>query len=112
MDWDDEFTVGSENVSTRRKYLVVVIYDISDNTRRYKMGKMLSGYGYRVQRSAFECYLTAKQYEHVVAKAKALINEKEDLLRIYKIAGKPEIVYFGNIGLIDDDEVLINIMGM
>lgn len=40
FDYEDHFTV-------------VIIYDIIENKRRNRLAKLLSGYGYRVQRSSF-----------------------------------------------------------
>ncbi len=71
------------------------------------MSKLLSGYGHRVQRSAFECVLTRSQYEKIMLKARSIIDEKCDLLRIYKLAGNTEVTVFGNIGLLDDDDCII-----
>ena len=36
------------------KVFVLIIYDIVDNKRRLKLAKFLAGYGFRVQKSAFE----------------------------------------------------------
>ena len=41
-----------------RKYVVVIIYDISEDKQRLKMAKFLNSYGHRVQKSAFEACLT------------------------------------------------------
>ena len=52
---ENEFIVEDE-----RRYIVLVIYDITDNKRRNRMVKYLERYGMRVQRSAFEAFLTKK----------------------------------------------------
>ncbi len=36
----------------------VAVYDISSNKERTKVAKILSGFGFRVQQSAFECRLS------------------------------------------------------
>ena len=51
-----------------RKYVVVIIYDISEDKQRLKMAKFLNSYGHRVQKSAFEACLTEKQYDNFIAK--------------------------------------------
>ena len=38
------------------RYLVA--YDISDNRERYQVDKLLQGFGFRRQKSVFECRLT------------------------------------------------------
>lgn len=40
------------------KYLILIIYDISDNKHRLEISKLLEGYGTRIQKSAFEAWLT------------------------------------------------------
>ena len=50
---ENEFIVEDE-----RRYIVLVIYDITENKRRNRMVKCLERYGVRVQRSAFEAFLT------------------------------------------------------
>ena len=50
----------------RRKYLIVVIYDITDNKRRVAFAKYLQGFGVRVQKSAFECILSSSKYDKLI----------------------------------------------
>jgi CRISPR-associated protein Cas2 len=57
------FTFDDFVSEERRKYLIVVIYDIIDNKRRARFAKYLLGFGERVQKSAFECILTSAKYE-------------------------------------------------
>lgn len=66
-----------------KKFIVLVIYDIVDNKVRGKMVKLLNHYGVRVQKSAFEAFITRRQYERLKREAPALINPEEDSLRIY-----------------------------
>ena len=44
------------------KEFILIIYDIVENKKRVKFAKLLSGYGIRVQKSAFEAMLTKQQY--------------------------------------------------
>jgi len=90
-----------------RTYLVVIIYDIVDNKRRSKMAKTLLGYGERVQRSAFECHLTLRKYEAMISDALMFIDQKEDLLRVYRLAGNTEVRMWGNVPETVDDDVII-----
>ena len=46
-----------------QKSLVLVIYDIIDNKRRTRLVKILEGFGFRVQKSAFEARLSERQYQ-------------------------------------------------
>lgn len=67
----------------RKRYLILIIYDIRDDKRRYKLSNFLQGYGLRVQESAFEASLTDKQIDEIVVKIPSLIAEEDDV-RIYK----------------------------
>ncbi|GAB1476809.1 hypothetical protein MASR2M70_16450 [Bacillota bacterium] len=97
----DEITKGNyfdffaEAIPSKRKYLIVVIYDISDNKRRTKLGKLLESYGFRVQKSCFECRLTPSKYKSLLEEVNPYIG-KEDLLRIYKILNVEDVVIFGD----------------
>lgn len=42
------------------RYIVLIIYDITDNKRRLSMVRCLEQFAVRVQKSAFEGFLTPK----------------------------------------------------
>ena len=90
----------------RRKYLIVVIYDIVDNKRRSAFAKYLQGFGVRVQKSAFECILPQAKYEKLIQGIPKLITN-EDLVRVYKLTSNADIKVWGNIDLVEETEVLI-----
>lgn len=69
----------------KKEFVVLMIYDITDNKRRAKMVKCLESYGTRVQKSAFEGLLTQKQYEKMMKAAQNLIEEDEDSFRVYVV---------------------------
>lgn len=72
----------TENVD-EKKYIVLIIYDITDNKMRNKMVNLLQRYGLRVQKSAFEAYITKRKYQKLLQEAPALIDTGTDSLRIY-----------------------------
>lgn len=90
----------------RRKYLVVVIYDIVDNRRRAAFAKYLQGFGVRVQKSAFECILPNAKYEKLIKGIPKLIG-KEDQIRVYKLTSNADIRAWGTVDLIEEEEVVI-----
>lgn len=90
----------------RRKYLVVVIYDIVDNRRRAKFAKYLQGFGVRVQKSAFECILPNANYEKLIKGIPKLIGA-EDQIRVYKLTSNADIKAWGTMELIEEEEVVI-----
>jgi len=93
---NDDFEVISS------KKLIVVIYDIVDDKRRRKMVKCLESYGIRVQKSAFECYVDDTMYKNLIKKMEKIIDEKEDLLRVYRLTGIYNIECWGNIKLFEN----------
>ncbi|HHU31856.1 MAG TPA: CRISPR-associated endonuclease Cas2 [Clostridia bacterium] len=90
----------------RRKYLIVVIYDIIDDKRRAAFAKYLQGFGVRVQKSAFECILSGAKYEKLIKGIPKLIAA-EDLVRVYKLTGNADIKVWGTVGLMEQEEVVI-----
>ena len=64
---------------------LVVCYDIPDDRRRNRVGKMLEGFGNRVQKSVFECDLTPKQVERLKQRLGKVTKSPEDSLRFYAL---------------------------
>lgn len=75
---------------------MVICYDIPDDRRRAKVGKVLEGFGTRVQRSVFECDLTPKQIQRLKQKLGRVTKSPDDSLRYYYLCahciGKIEVV--------------------
>ena len=77
---------------------VLATYDINTETakgrrRLKKVAKICEGFGQRVQKSVFECTLTAPQYEQFKHRLIRNIDETEDSLRLYKLTqGRTETV--------------------
>lgn len=67
----------------KRKFIVLVIYDIVDNKSRLKMVKCLEKYGVRVQKSAFEALLNNNQYTRLMKECSRIIDTEVDSLRVY-----------------------------
>ena len=80
------------------RFLVLVIYDISNDRRRNKMVKFLNSFGIRVQESAFECILNQKAYNKLLKEIK-LYRTDADYLRVYKMFGNTEISSWDEIGI-------------
>lgn len=97
----NEFEIVGE-----RRYIVLIIYDITDNKTRNKMVACLEKYGLRVQKSAFEAYLTKDKYEKLVHESKGLINMETDSLRIYLLANHTSVRSWG-VGDCHVDDVII-----
>ena len=91
MDYEEnEFLAEDE-----RRYIVLVIYDITDDRRRTRMVKCLERYGIRVQKSAFEAFLTEKKYERMMELTSGLIDPATDSLRVYLLANHTSVRSWG-----------------
>lgn len=91
MDYEEnEFLVEDE-----RRYIVLVIYDITDDRRRTRMVKCLERYGIRVQKSAFEAFLTEKKCERMMELTSGLIDPATDSLRVYLLANHTSVRSWG-----------------
>ncbi|MGO5160383.1 MULTISPECIES: CRISPR-associated endonuclease Cas2 [unclassified Bilifractor] len=88
------------------KYIVLIIYDISDNKHRLKISKYLNSFGQRVQKSCFEARLNKNQYRRLIEGLKKKLKE-DDNVRVYKILGQEEIETFGNKDYEELEDVII-----
>ncbi len=104
---EDFLSTDESDIKEKRKYIVLVIYDVVDNKRRSKLAKYLKSYGFRVQRSSFEAIIDNKAYNDLVNNVDNYININEDLLRIYKISGNAIIKTWGKIGKTELEDVII-----
>ena len=82
------FFWNTENQTKTKNVYVLVIYDIVNNKRRTKLAKCLQGYGFRVQKSAFEAMISERLYKKLIDEIPQMIDKEEDSVRIYRIIGK------------------------
>ena len=107
---EDDYTSEEIEVLSKvgnRTYLILVIYDVVDNKKRYRIAKTMKGYGQWVQRSAFECHLTLRQYEKMIRDIMPYFDFEKDLLRIYKLTGQAEIKVYGKIEITEDEDLIV-----
>lgn len=93
--------------SHNKKIYVLIIYDICDNRRRTAFAKKMNGYGFRVQKSAFEALIPTNLYRKLLDEIPRLIDAAEDSVRIYRISGYGEVSLFGINESIENEEVII-----
>ena len=98
---------NTEEIQNTRKIYVLIIYDIVSNRRRVAFAKKMSGYGFRVQKSAFEAMITENWYTELIAGIPQMIDKTTDSVRVYKISGNGEVNLFGVNSVIEDEEVII-----
>ncbi len=65
--------------------LVVVVYDIPNDRRRLNLSNLLEGYGRRVQKSVFECFLSMADMKKLYAQIQKRVKPEEDNVRFYWI---------------------------
>lgn len=88
---------------------IIVSYDIVDNKRRARIAKVLKSYGYRVQKSVFECRLDDdRNYLKMKRDIEKTINRDEDSIRYYFLCGRCQ----GNVevsgwGVVREEEDVI-----
>lgn len=85
---------------------VLVIYDISDTKQRNQLVKFLNGFGYRVQKSAFEAILPQKKYLKLVNGLKKYAKAP-DSIRVYKWNKKAKMIQFGKNITINEEKIVI-----
>lgn len=88
------------------KVFVLIIYDIIDNKRRLKLSKLLLGYGFRIQKSAFEAVVTKKKYKELLQHLPKYTTE-QDSIRVYKIIGKGQVVSFGKTMDSQSEDIIV-----
>ncbi len=69
----------------RIEQLHVLAFDLSSDRRRYRLTRLLEGYGLRVQESVFEAWLTDAQHAALLRKAEAILQTAQDRLVSYTL---------------------------
>ena len=90
----ENYFFETESYTIDNKVFVLVIYDIIDNKKRVKLAKLLLGYGFRIQKSAFEAKLTESKYRKLLTELK-MYESAEDSIRVYRIIGTGNVTVFG-----------------
>ena len=89
--------------------LVMISYDVVDDTKRLKLMRFLKDYGTRVQKSVFECNLSPDLYERVKDGVEKIINRRKDKVRYYRLCGccqyKVEIFGWGEV--MEDEDFMV-----
>ena len=98
---------NTEENNYSKKLFVLVIYDIIDNKRRVKFAKEMSGYGFRVQKSAFVALIEEKLFIKLKREIPKLIDPEEDSVRIYRMTGYGEVNLFGVNSKIQAEDVIV-----
>jgi len=88
---------------------LLVIYDIADQRRLYKVARILKDYGERVQQSKFEIEVSARVFTELRARIVQVIDEAEDGVKYIPLCErclhKTEIIGLGRY--IDPDSEFV-----
>lgn len=94
--------------------LIIVTYDVSTETaagrrRLRRVAKICESVGQRVQKSVFECQVNEMQFEELERKLLAVIDDKDDNLRFYRITepAKVRVRQYGSFRSVDFEGPLI-----
>lgn len=71
-----------------RGRLVLVSYDIADARRLRRVARICGGFGMRVQRSVFECFLNDGQLRDLRAQIARVVDPVEDKFACVRLCGK------------------------
>lgn len=85
---------------------VLIIYDIIDDARRRKLVKYLQGYGYRVQKSAFESKLKKKLYRKLLAELPKYVGVGDNI-RVYQLSNDNKVMNYGTHNNIALEQIII-----
>ncbi len=88
------------------EYYVLIIYDIISNKRRNKFAKLLKGYGFRVQKSSFEAYITKRVFNRMLKEINKFADDT-DTIRVYKILNKNQVYLFGSNECLEGKRIII-----
>ena len=88
---------------TSSQQLVVVVYDISDDKKRYKVAKLLNKFGVRVQKSVFECQLNNIKYKKLCDGIEKLYTGAE-YIRIYRLSDNDIIKNWGDTEFLTEED--------
>lgn len=103
---EDSYFFNIEEYPGNDRVFVLIIYDITENKTRLKLSKMLLGYGFRIQKSAFEAVMTKKKYKELLERLPAYTSAT-DSIRVYKIIGKGQVVSFGRAEENENEDIVV-----
>lgn len=85
-----------------------VVYDITSDKERRRVDKLLKGFGFRVQKSVFECRLNRKGREDLILKLQRL-EIKTGFVKVYRLefSSKKDVIGDGSKKSIDEGNAFI-----
>lgn len=87
----------------------VVAYDVSDDAEREKVAKILQGFGSRVQKSVFECRLTAGMRNRLATRLEKLELATGGVL-LYRLNERSRAIAIGDCPGYQDEEPFAHVL--
>ena len=89
--------------------LVIISYDIEDDTKRTRLHKRLKDFGPRVQYSVFEAEIGKEELEKLLQVLSAVELDADDSIRLYHICGncKNKVSIWGKGEITEDKDYYI-----
>lgn len=72
-----------------------VVYDITCDKERARVDKVLKGFGFRIQKSVFECRMTKRHKEELIEKLSKL-DLQTGFVKLYRLEYSSKNVIIGN----------------
>ena len=66
--------------------LCVIAFDVASDKRRYRLTRVLEGYGHRVQESVFEAWLDEVQHQRLLVETSSVLDVNRDRLVCYRLS--------------------------
>jgi len=85
--------------------MFAIAYDLSDDRERYRVDRVLRGFGFRVQKSVFECRLS-RATRAALFRALETLDLKSGGVRCYRVYAVGGRDHFGRRSEDPDDEVI------
>jgi CRISPR-associated protein Cas2 len=85
-----------------------VVYDITSDTERGRVDRVLKGFGFRVQKSVYECRLKKRERDELIEKMKRL-DIKTGFIKVYRVeyASRDHVIGDRKRNDIDDGHAFI-----
>ena len=80
-----------------------VVYDITSDAERAKVDKVLKGFGFRIQKSVFECRLDKKGKMQLIEKLEKL-KIKTGFIKVYKLEYQSKFEVIGENKTVNIDD--------
>ncbi len=81
----------------------IVIYDITNNREQQRVSKIMEGYGFRVQKSAFECLLSRAGRDRLRKRLEE-ISLQTGFVTIYQLQGNARPCSVGRVPTDNPDD--------